>query len=364
MINRQPLSVLALACALFSGATQAAGQLHIYNWNDYIAEDTIANFEKKFDVKVTYDLFDSNEVLEGKLLSGASGYDIVVPTANFLGKQVQAGVFAELDKSKLPNLKHLDQSLLKPLEKLDPGNKHGVPYLWGTIGIGYNAEKVKEVLGENAPVDSLDLILKPENAEKLAKCGINLLDSGSEILPLVLNYIGLPSQSTKPGDYSKAAAKLGEVRQHIRSFNGSNYITDLANGNICVAVGYSGDILQAAAAAKEAKKPYTIAYSIPKEGSTLWFDMMAIPADAKNRENAYLFINYILQPEVIAPISNYVSYANPNRDATPLVDKAITSNTGIYPPQETIDRLWVSDILPAKIQRTITRTWTKIKTGK
>ena len=188
--------------------------------------------------------------------------------------------------------------------------------------------------------------------------------SGSEILPLVLNYIGLPSQSTKPGDYSKAAEKLGEVRQHIRSFNGSNYITDLANGNICVAVGYSGDILQAAAAAKEAKKPYTIAYSIPKEGSTLWFDMMAIPADAKNRENAYLFINYILQPEVIAPISNYVSYANPNRDATPLVDKAITSNTGIYPPQETIDRLWVSDILPAKIQRTITRTWTKIKTGK
>lgn len=355
---------LTLASLFVSASAQAAETVRIYNWSDYIAEDTVANFQKATGVEVVYDVFDSNETLEAKLLSGNSGYDIVVPTAHFLSKQIKAGAFQKLDKSKLPNLVNLDPTLMAQLQKADPGNEYAVPYLWGTNGIGYNVKKVKEILGDDAPVDSLDLILDPKYASKLAKCGIAILDSGDEVFPMVLNYIGLPPQSTNPADYAKAADKLMEVRPYITYFHSSRYISDLANGDICVAIGYSGDVFQAAARAEEAKNGHEIAYSIPKEGSALWFDMLAIPADAKNPDAALQFINYILEPKVIAPISDYVAYANPNKAATPLVDPAITSNPGIYPSPETLERLWVADVLPQKVLRTMTRSWSNVKTGK
>ncbi|MBF7730555.1 polyamine ABC transporter substrate-binding protein [Pseudomonas sp. N040] len=355
------LSLSGLFCA---ASAQAAETVRIYNWSDYIAEDTVPNFQKQTGIEVVYDVFDSNETLEAKLLSGNSGYDIVVPTAHFLSKQIKAGAFQKLDKSKLPNLAHLDPTLMAQLQKADPGNEYAVPYLWGTNGIGYNEKKVKEILGEDAPVDSMALILDPKYASKLAKCGIALLDSGDEIFPMVLNYMGLPPESTNPDDYQKAAAKLKEVRPYITYFHSSKYIGDLANGDICVAIGYSGDVFQAAARAEEAKNGQVIKYSIPKEGSALWFDMLAIPADAKNPGNALTFINYILDPKVVAPISDYVAYANPNKDATPLVDPEITGNPGIYPDAETMKRLWVADVLPQKVLRAMTRAWSQVKTGK
>jgi len=296
-------------------------------------------------------------------LSGNSGYDVVVPTSNFLSKQIKAGAFQKLDKSKLPNLVHLDPTLMKQLQKADPGNEYAIPYMWGTNGIGYNETKVKEILGEDAPVNSWDLIFDPKYASKLSKCGISILDSADEIMPLALNYLGLPPDSTNKDDYKKAAAKLKEIRPYITYFHSSKYIGDLANGNICVAIGYSGDVMQAASRAEEAENGNVIKYSIPKEGSVLWFDMMAIPVDAPDPQNALTFMNYILEPKVIAEISDYVAYANPNKDATALVDPEITSDPGIYPDEATMQRLWVDDALPQKVLRVRTRAWNGFKSG-
>jgi putrescine transport system substrate-binding protein len=360
---RKTLASIALG-TLMAGTAQAAGDLRIYNWSDYIAEDTIANFSKETGIKVTYDVFDSNDTLEAKLLSGNSGYDVVVPSNHYMAKQIKAGVFQKLDKSKLPNMANLDPILMKQLEKGDPGNQHGIPYLWGTNGIGYNEAKVKEILGEDAPVDSYELIFNPENAAKLAKCGISLLDSADEIYPMVLKSMGLEPQSTNPDDYAKATAKLLEIRPHIRYFHSSKYISDLANGDTCVAIGYSGDILQAAARADEAENGNVIKYAIPREGAPLWFDMMAIPADAKNVENAHAFINYVMTPEVIAEITDYVAYANPNVASTALVDEAVRTDPGVYPSQEVLENLWVAEVLPQKTLRLMTRSWNTVKTGK
>ncbi len=354
---------LALGGLLASTSALAETTLRIYNWSDYIAEDTVANFEKETGIKVIYDVFDSNETLEAKLLSGRSGYDLVVPSGHFLAKQIKAGAFQKLDMSALSNHGHLDPTLMQQLQKADPGNQYAIPYLWGTNGIGYNEKKVKEILGEDAPVDSLALIFEPQYAEKLSKCGIAILDSGDEVFPMLLNYIGLPSQSQKAADYDKAVEKLKAVRPYIKYFHSSRYISDLANGDICVAIGYSGDVLQAAARAEEAGNGQVIKYSIPKEGSSLWFDMMAIPADAQQPQAALQFMNYLLRPEVIAKVSNYVAYANPNKDATALVDEAIRTNPGVYPSAEVMQRLWVADVLPQKVLRTMTRSWTKAKGG-
>ena len=354
---------LTLASLFCATSVQADQTVRIYNWSDYIAEDTIPNFTKETNIKVVYDVFDSNETLEAKLLSGNSGYDIVVPTSHFLSKQIKAGAFQKLDKSKLPNLVHLDPILMKQLQKADPGNDYAIPYLWGTNGIGYNEAKIKEILGEDAPVNSWDLVFDPKYASKLSKCGIAYLDSADEIMPIVLNYIGLPHDSTNKDDYKKAADKLQEVRPYITYFHSSKYIGDLANGNICVAIGYSGDVMQAAARAEEAENGQVIKYSIPKEGSVLWFDMMGVPVDARSPENAMTFMNYILEPKVIAPISDYVAYANPNKDATALVDPEITGDPSIYPDKETMEHLWVDDVLPNKVMRAMTRAWSSVKTG-
>ncbi len=344
-------------------SVQAAPTVHIYNWSDYIGPDTLANFEKATGIKPVYDVFDSNETLEGKLLAGRTGYDVVVPSNHFLGKQIKAGAFQKLDKSLLTHYSNLDPVLLKRLEKNDSGNQYAVPYLWGTNGIGYNVDKVKEVLGVDH-IDSWAVLFEPENMKKLATCGVSFMDSADEMLPAVLNYMGLNPNSTNPEDYKKAEEKLLKVRPYVTYFHSSKYISDLANGNICVAAGFSGDVFQAKARAAEAGKGVNIAYTIPKEGGNLWFDVLAIPADATNVKEAHAFINYLLQPEVIAQVSDQVGYANPNPGADKLMEQSIRTDAAVYPPQAVLDRTFVNFELPPKVQRLMTRSWTKVKTGK
>ncbi|WP_028623674.1 polyamine ABC transporter substrate-binding protein [Pseudomonas sp. Ant30-3] len=342
---------------------QAAGTVHIYNWSDYVGETTLADFEKETGIKPVYDVFDSNETLEGKLLAGRTGYDVVVPSNHFLGKQIKAGAFQKLDRKQLPNYANLDPVLLKRLEQNDPGNQYAVPYLWGTNGIGYNVEKVKAVLGLDK-IDSWDVVFEPQNIKKLQSCGVAFLDSADEMMPTVLNYMGLNANSTNPEDYKKAEAKLLKVRPYVTYFHSSKYIADLANGDICVAIGFSGDIFQAKARAAEAGKGVDIAYSIPKEGGALWFDMLAIPKDSSNVKEAHAFINYLLKPEVIAQVSDYVGYANPNPASDALMEQSIRTDESIYPPQAVLDKTYVSTELPPNIQRLMTRSWTKVKSGK
>src|SRR3990167_2428764 len=364
-MNKFGKTLLALSLA---GATLGVAQaeekvLHIYNWSDYIAEDTLENFQKETGIKVVYDVFDSNETLEAKLLSGRSGYDIVVPSNQFLAKQIKAGVFQKLDKSKLPNWKNLNPDLMKALDSSDPGNQYAFPYLWGTTGIGYNSEKVKAALGTDT-IDSWDVVFKPENMEKLKSCGVSMLDAPDEVYGAALHYLGLPPNPSNVEDVKKAEDLLMTVRPYITYFHSSKYISDLANGDICVALGWSGDIFQAQARAEEAKNNVPVGYTIPKEGAASFFDMMAIPADAKNVEAAHVFLNYILTPEVIAPISDYVAYPNGNSAATPLVSEEVRNNPGIYPTAEASKKLYTFTELSPKVQRAITRSWTKVKSGR
>ena len=347
---------------MVAASVQAAPTVHIYNWSDYIGETTLADFEKTTGIKPVYDVFDSNETLEGKLLAGRTGYDVVVPSNHFLGKQIKAGAFQKLDKAQLPNYSNLDPALLKRLQKNDPGNQYAVPYLWGTNGIGYNVEKLK-ALGIDK-IDSWAMLFEPENIKKLSSCGVAFLDSADEMLPAVLNYMGLDPNSQNPEDYKKAEAKMMAVRPYVTYFNSSKYISDLANGDICVAAGFSGDVFQARARAAENKKDFEIAYVIPKEGANLWFDVLAIPADSSNSKQAHAFINYLLTPKVIAQVSDYVGYANPNPAADKLMDQSIRTDETVYPPQDIVDRLFVNSELPPKIQRVMTRSWTKVKSGK
>ena len=359
-------TLLALSLmGVMAGAAHAADNvLHIYNWSDYIAPDTVAKFEKESGVKVVYDVFDSNETLEAKLLAGKSGYDIVVPSNNFLAKQIKAGVYQELDKSKLPNYKNLNTDLLKAVAVSDPDNKHAFPYMWGSIGIGFNPDKVKAALGADAPTNTWDLLFKPENAAKLKSCGISFLDSPTEMLPIALHYLGYPTDSQDKKQLAEAEALFMKIRPSIGYFHSSKYISDLANGNICVAVGYSGDIYQAKSRAAEAGDKVKVSYNIPKEGAGSFYDMVAIPKDAENVEAAYKFMNFLLQPEVMAEITNSVRFPNGNQAATPLVDKDISGDPAIYPSDEVKAKLYAISDLPAGTQRLLTRSWTKIKSGK
>ncbi|QGX41364.1 extracellular solute-binding protein [Permianibacter aggregans] len=343
---------------------KAAKVVHVYNWSDYIDDSVLADFEKETGIKVVYDVFDSNEVLEAKLLAGSTGFDVVVPSASFLGRQIQAGVFQPLDRTKLSNWGNLDKSIMQRLENYDPGNQYAVPYLWGTTGIGYNVQKVKEILGEDAPVDSWDLVFKPENISKLNKCGVAMLDAQSEILPAALNYLGKDPNSLVEADYTDVAQPLLEsIRPHVTYFHSSQYINDLANGDICVAIGWSGDIFQARDRAAEAGKEFEIAYSIPKEGALMFFDMMAVPKDAKNVDEAHQLVNYLMRPEVIAKVTNFVTYANANPASLPMVDEEIKSNKAIYPPEEVMAKLYTQRVMPLEIERVMTRVWTKVSKG-
>ncbi|MDH1684303.1 polyamine ABC transporter substrate-binding protein [Pseudomonas chengduensis] len=361
-MRRSTLLVGLIAAAIGMSVAQAADRVvKVYNWSDYIAPDTIAEFEKETGIKVVYDVFDANETLDGKLATGQSGYDVVVPTNHYLAKQVRAGTYLKLDKTKLPNLVNLDPTIMENLAAGDPGNEYSVPYLWGTNGIGLNATKARAVLGDDAPLDSWALLFDPQYAEKLASCGIALLDSGDEVLPQTVNYLGLSPHTTKREDYEKAFEQMMKVRPY---FHSSKFISDLANGEICAAFGYSGDVLQAADRAEEAGRSDEIIYIIPKEGTAMWADLLAIPKDSKNVDEAHAFINYLLRPDVIAKISNYVAYANANRKATELVDESVRENPGVYPSEEVMAKLYVAEERTPEVQRWLTRDWTRIKSGR
>jgi putrescine transport system substrate-binding protein len=361
------MALLSAGISISSISSVSANEqevVRMYNWSDYITKDALENFEKETGIKVIYDVFDSNEMLEAKLLSGRSGYDIVVPSNSFLTKQIKAGVYSKLSRDELSNYNNLDSELMGKLQTADPGNEHAVPYLWGTNGIGYNVEKVKTVLGDDAPTDSLELIFNPKYASKLSKCGLVMLDSPDEMIPQALLYLGLAPNSHKASDYKAAGKLLTKIRPYITYFHSSRYISDLANGDICVAYGFSGDVFQAKTRAEEAGNGQVIAYEIPKEGANLWFDMLAIPKDAPNKENAHKFINYLLRPEVIAEITNYVAYANGNAPSLKLIDKEVSGNPGIYPSDDVINNLYVQESRPLKAQRIMTRIWTSVKAGR
>ena len=358
------LAALAFA-GVFSVAAHAEDKvLNIYNWSDYIAEDTVAKFEEQTGIKVNYDVYDGNETLEAKLMAGSSGYDLVVPTAfPFLDRQIKAGVYQEIDRSKIPNYKNLDPDLMKRMAAADPDNKYAVIWMWGTTGIGYNVDAVAKRIPD-APVDSYDLVFKPENAAKLKDCGITILDSPTDIMPIVLNYLGLDPQSPKPEDLEKAQELMMSIRPYIKYFNSSQYINDLANGDVCVSIGWSGDVFQAAARAEEAENGINVSYVIPKEGTMIWFDNMAIPKDAPNPEAALAWINFTLQPEIEAANSNYVAYANPVPASKEFMDAEVKDNPAIYPSDEVMAKLFAVPTKDAAFNRLQTRAWTTIRTGK
>lgn len=353
----------ALLGLLGSSALAAEDRVvRVFNWSDYIDESILEDFTKETGIKVVYDVFDSNEILETKLLAGGTGYDVVVPTGTFLGRQIQAGVFQKLDKSKLPNLKNLWPQIMSRIERFDPGNEHAINYMWGTTGIGYNVEKIKERMPD-APVDSWDMLFKPEVVSKFADCGIHVLDTADEMFPAALTYLGLDPDSDKPEDFAKATELLLKIRPYIQKFHSSEYINGLANGDICMAIGWSGDVLQARDRAAEADNGVTIAYSIPKEGAMMWFDNMAIPADAPHVEEAHAFLNFIMKPEVVAKATDYVFYANGNKASQAFVSKEVLEDPAIYPSEATIENLFSVTTKSPKAMRVRTREWTKVKTG-
>jgi putrescine transport system substrate-binding protein len=336
--------------------------VRVYNWSDYIDPSILTDFTKETGIKVVYDVFDSNEVLETKLLAGHTGYDVVVPTASFLSRQIKAGVFQKLDKSKIPNLSNAWPEVYTRVALYDPGNEYAVNWMWGTTGVGYNEGMIKKIMPD-APVDSLDMVFKPEIAAKFKECGIYMLVSPEDIIPVALNYLGLTPNSTNPDDIKKAEDLLTKIRPYIKKFHSSEYINALANGDACMALGWSGDILQAASRATDAKNGQVVKYHIPKEGTQMWFDMMAIPADAAHVEEAHVFLNYLNKPEVMAKASNFVQYANGNLASQKFIDKEILDNPAVYPDAATLKKLFVHTTWDNKTQRLVTRTWTRIVTG-
>ncbi|WP_447528243.1 polyamine ABC transporter substrate-binding protein [Vreelandella sp. TE19] len=363
-IHKLSLAVTAISCVV---AAQAhAEEVRVYNWSDYIAPETLEKFTERTGIDITYDVYDSNETLDAALLAGRSGYDVVVPSSHFFARQRQAGVYQPLDKDALPNLENLNADLMANLDAVDPESGYMVPYMWGTNGIGYNVDRVREILGDDAPTDSWALLFDPEITGALndAGCGISMLDTGEEMLPAAMAYLGLDPISDDTDNLDAAGELIGTVRDDITYFHSSRYIADLANGDICVAAGYSGDVFQAAERAEEAGRNFEIGYAIPKEGAALWFDVMAIPADAPNVENAHAFIDFILDPEIAAEITDYVSYANPNAAADAYLDEAILNDPAIYPEAEVMENLYVARDMPQAFQRARTRIWNRVKSGR
>ena len=336
--------------------------VNVLNWSDYIADTTVADFQQKSGIKVTYDVFDSNEVLETKLLAGRSGYDVVVPTAPFLERQIKAGVFLPLDKSKLPNLKNMDPEIMQRVAAHDPGNQYSLTYLWGTIGLGYNAELVKRALGTDT-LDSWAALLDPANAKKLAKCGIAILDAPTDVYGSVAIYKGVDPNSEKPEDLKVVEETLVKISPYVRKYHSSAYIDDLAAGEICLALGWSGDVLQARDRGAAAAKPVVIKYAIPKEGAIMYFDMLAIPADAPHPDNAHAFLNYLMEPEVIAQVTNKVRFANGNAASLPFVDESIRNDPNIYPSAEVRARLHPDLTESQAFSRDLNRAWTRVRSG-
>ncbi|MET0985189.1 MAG: polyamine ABC transporter substrate-binding protein [Steroidobacteraceae bacterium] len=346
-----------------AGAPAEEKVLNLYIWNDYLAEDTIANFEKETGIKVSVANFGSNEELDSKLAPGNSGYDVVVPSASTYERQIKAGYYQKLDKSLLPNLKNMDPTIQERLALQDPNNDHAVLHMWGTTGIGYNEAKIKAAL-PNAPVDSWRMVFDPEIAKNFQKCGVVVLDSATEMFSMTLAAMGKDPNSQNPADLEAAGAELMKVRPFLRYIDTQRMITDLANGDICLAIGYSGDILQARDRAEENNTHQNIVYVIPKEGTISWYDSYLIPKDAPHPKNAHAFINYMMKPEVIAAVSNFTNYANGNAAADQLVDASVRSDPGVYPPPEVKAKLAPDMTDTEETTRLMTRMWTRFMTGK
>jgi len=364
------LNVLFAAVAvLCSTGAQAQEEkvLNIYNWSDYIAEDTIKNFEKETGIKVRYDFFDSNESLHAKLIAGKTGYDIVVPGSNWAKSQIEAGLLMKLDKSKIPNLANLDPAIQAQLAKMDPGNEHIVDWLWGYTTVGINVDKVKKALGDKPmPENAWDLVFNADYASKLKSCGVAVLDTPSEIMPLALNYLGKDPHSKNADDYKAAAAMLKKIRPSVTRFvgSGSDYIDQMAKGQICAVVGWSGDIMIAKDKSQKAKKPQNLEVLLPKQGGLLFFDTMAIPKDAKHPDNAHKFINYILRPEVHASLTNTVFYANPNKASLKFVQPELAKNPAVFPDEASMAKMIPPGTPDQATRRLITRTFTNFKAGR
>jgi putrescine transport system substrate-binding protein len=357
---------------MFPAMAQQQRVVNFYNWSDYIDPIVLDDFTKETGIKVRYDTFDSNDTLEAKLLAGKSGYDVVVPTAYFLARQITAGVFQKLDKSKLPNLVNAWPQIADRLAIYDPGNQYAVDYMWGTTGIGYNVKEAREILRPNpaadAPIDSSidswDDAFDPKKIARFKDCGIYLLDSSDDIMSAALYYLHLDPNSSDPGDLQKAADVLVKIRPYVRKFHSSEYLNALATGEICFVVGFSGDIKQAQKRAAEAKGGVEIGYAIPKEGAQLWFDNLAIPKDAPDVAEAHRLIDYLLKPEVAAKNTNFISYANGNLASQKFIDKSILDDRAIYPDAVTMAKLYTVIAHDQKTQRLINRLWTRIKTGR
>jgi len=358
------IRILGFAAVVLSTTALAQDRtVNVYNWNDYIDPKVLEDFTRETGIKVVYDTYDNNEIVETKLLTGKSGYDLVVPSGPFLQRLIQARVFEKLDKAKLPNMKHLWGEVAQKLTTYDPGNQYAINYMWGTTGIGINVDKVKERLGD-LPLNTWDLVLKPAVVDKLKDCGVYVLDAPEDVFPGVLRYLGLDPNSKKPDDIVKAADHLMKIRGAVRKFHSSEYINALAAGDICIAVGYSGDVLQARKRAEEAKNGVRIDYLIPKEGALMWFDSFAMPADAPNKANAYALLDFMMRPDVAAKNSNMVSYASGNLAARADIRKDILDNPNVYPDQATFARLFTNSAYDEKVQKVVTRQWTRVKTGK
>ena len=355
--------LMASADGMLVATAAAAEEVRVYNWSDYIDEALLEKFEAETGIDLIYDVFDSNEVLETKMLAGGSGYDVVVPSGTFLQRQISAGAFQALDMSKLSNSGNLWDVIKDRTAQYDPGNAYSINYMWGTTGIGSNTGKVTEILGEDAPINSLALVFDPANMEKLADCGVHFLDAPAEMIPAALAYLGEDPNSHDPEVIAKAEGVLAAVRPHVQKFHSSEYINALANGDICVAVGWSGDILQARDRAWEADNGVEIEYHAPAEGALMWFDQMAIPVDAPNPEAAHKFLNFIMDAQNMADASNYVYYANGNLASQPLLLEDVIGDPAIYPDEATLENLYTTTPYDARVQRTVTRLWTKIKSG-
>jgi putrescine transport system substrate-binding protein len=367
------LKTLALAAAmafagtlapLSAGAQEEEKVLNVYNWSDYIAEDTLRNFEKETGIKVRYDNFDNNEIVHAKLVAGKTGYDVVIPSSHWAKLQIDGGLIRKLDKSQLPNLKNMDPAVQAQLAKMDPGNEHMVTWLWGFTTVGINVDKVKAALGSMPmPDNAWDLLFKPEYVSKLKSCGVSVLDSASEVVPAALHYLGKPSFSKTPSDYAAAGALLKSIRPHITLFSSSGYINDMANGSICLSLGWSGDINIARQRAIDGKTGQKIEALLPKTGGLLFFDVMVIPADAPRPGNAHKFINYIMRPEVHAGLTNKVFYANPNTGSKPFVKPEVANNPTVFLSATEMARMVPPDSLNNDLRRLMTRTFTSFKTG-
>ncbi|WP_316235087.1 MULTISPECIES: polyamine ABC transporter substrate-binding protein [unclassified Bradyrhizobium] len=356
-------AVAALTLSVPAGRAEER-VVNFYNWSNYMAPGVLDDFTKETGIKVVYDTFDANETLETRLLAGKSGYDVVVPTAYFLQRQIKAKIFQPLDKSKLPNLANAWPVVTERLATYDPGNQFAVNYMWGTTGIGYNVKAVEKILGPGARIDSWDMVFKPENLAKFKDCGVHMLDSADDIFPAALNYLGIDPNSTRQADLEKAAEAVGKVAPSVRKFHSSEYLSALATGEICLVVGWSGDIMQARSRAEEAKNGAEIGYAIPKEGAQMFFDNFAIPADAPHVAEAYALINYLYRPEVAAKNSDFLSYANGNLASQKLIDPKVLGDKNIYPDDATLKKLFVITAREPATQRIINRLWTKVKTGR